>query len=458
MLADERPLAIDKTLGAWTDDESWLKLVSDLRHFPGHVRYLELCAGLGTLGIVLEHLLGPGKADCVGHFEKDSRLRTEDQHRPCDHFGKDGDILRLSQSDMEALPACHILAAGPPCPPWSALGCRDSFSDMRAAVFWRVIDIVLMQAQLGHMLFFVLENVKGITDKASGSSRSPADEIMSALTVGLGHDWTVELIHLNTVDFGLPQRRPRVYFVGRRLSRYPLGKPPAVTVFKNAVALGTLLDTTDNVGHAYTPMQQANIRDFKTAFRSFMINAGHAGKYAVVDASRSPSGRTAWRGVKPTPCLCECLTASGPQLHVFALGEGMGSPASVFGRRSLSLDRPLRTHERAVLQGFSRQLGRKFDEKIGKMAFGNAMSVPVLGCVVGRELTALLRGNGRDTLASILSKAANPEPDMHCWHPGNPELDMELHDTSAAEDPDCKTGMQRTFPACSLHHCPSGLA
>ena len=120
-----------------------------------------------------------------------------------------------------------------------------------------------------------------------------------------------------------------------------------------------------------------------------MDNVERLGQFAVVDVSRSPTGRTAWSASAIHCDRCECLTASGSALHVFALGEGQGQ---------LSIDRPLRIRERASIQGFSAPTSTSIrDEIVGRRAFGNAMAVPVLGCVLARELRLMAMSTIRGT-------------------------------------------------------------
>ena len=75
------------------------------------------------------------------------------------------------------------------------------------------------------------------------------------------------------------------------------------------------------------------------------------------------------------------MRASGPDIRVFALGEGQGE---------LTLDRSLRIRERAALQGFPAWIACvQLSEKIGRRIFGNAMSVPVIGSVLAEELRCI---------------------------------------------------------------------
>ena len=95
------------------------------------------------------------------------------------------------------------------------------------------------------------------------------------------------------------------------------------------------------------------------------------------------------------PDIVECLTASGPSLHVFALGEGRHG--------QLSLDRPLFARERGRLQGFPEAVcAASVSDAVAKRMFGNAMTISVLGSVLGRELQGLLRSLDGPSLGSVL--------------------------------------------------------
>ena len=101
------------------------------------------------------------------------------------------------------------------------------------------------------------------------------------------------------------------------------------------------------------------------------------------------------------PDVVECLTAHGPALHVMALGEGCCK---------LSIDRPLAASEHGRLQGFSDSIVAAFASTpchIAKRAYGNAMSVPVIGAILARELRSLLRTYADKGLQRILSQ---PQP------------------------------------------------
>ena len=93
--------------------------------------------------------------------------------------------------------------------------------------------------------------------------------------------------------------------------------------------------------------------------------------------------------------VCMCLTAQGPLLHVVALNVVSGK---------FVLDRPLKAQERGALQGFPFHVCLGIAEVSNADAvriFGNAMSVPVVGAVLGTMLGSFLRAWGtgvRDVL------------------------------------------------------------
>ena len=379
----------------WEKDPSWQRYIAALATFPGVLKVLECCGGLSTGCVALSKLLPSGAVEMAGHWDIDECLRPflEVVHRQCRciHLGKDaGDLLQL---DIGAIALGHVLIAGPPCPPWSSLGSRGSFEDRRASVFWRVVDIVVDQARRGPLALFVLENVEAILHHAKGAQRRAIDVILEELWTGLPSGWQITVHTLNTRDFGLPQSRPRAYVVGHRCDLFgPQPMPPPIQ-FERTVQLKNLLNLADKRNcWPNTTVQAQNLRDWKQHYGTSMNDSAAIGTFAVIDISRTPSGRTRWTATSARPGIVQCLTAAGPDLHVFSLGEG---------NVDLSLDRRLRGSERASLQGFPPCVRSVADEgPRTKRILGNAMSVPVIGSVLG---TAMLRLVGCSSPRSIVA-------------------------------------------------------
>ena len=100
------------------------------------------------------------------------------------------------------LPTCHVLLAGPPCQPWSQAGSQLGREDPRDGLQIVSSAIRRVQPWIG-----VVENVPGI---ARSGHRVVLDEFEEELR---GNGYRVHEARLNAADFGVPQRRVRVFIV-----------------------------------------------------------------------------------------------------------------------------------------------------------------------------------------------------------------------------------------------------
>jgi len=118
-----------------------------------------------------------------------------------------------------------LVTGGPPCQPFSTAGKRGSVGDPRGSLFMdfiRIVDEIKPR-------FFIMENVKGLLSapirhrphdrRGLGCPQLEADEMPgAALQVILaemkriGYEVVYDL--LNTADYGVPQCRERVIFIG----------------------------------------------------------------------------------------------------------------------------------------------------------------------------------------------------------------------------------------------------
>lgn len=107
--------------------------------------------------------------------------------------------------DVDSLPNDIVgIIGGPPCQSWSNAGKGLGIEDPRGKLFLTFIEI-LRQKQPD---FFVAENVKGILS----ARNKPAFEKICELFSDAGYDLFVDT--LNASDFGVPQNRERVFFIG----------------------------------------------------------------------------------------------------------------------------------------------------------------------------------------------------------------------------------------------------
>lgn len=388
----------------WIADPVWQQHKAALESWPAGLTVLELCAGAGTACVALELLLGPARWQTAGVYDRDPDLAPVHAvlHPPAAsrgrvHSGPSGDVMAVN---MASLPDANVIVAGPPCPPYSSIGKRAGLADDRARPFVRCIDIICHMASRTArqpLIFFLLENVVGVTFRPKGAAGSPLDSLQELLRDRLGQGWVLQRILVNANDYGLPQSRQRVYLVGRRTQCYPRGMPAVAQPFDSRLRARMLLQVADNIPRGdYTDRQVQNIKGWKAFYSASMGAPGRRGQVAFVDVSRDCSPRTVWGSGARREDMCECLTASGPAIHVFALGEGRGE---------LSLDRPLRAAERAALQGFPVEFARvPLGEAAARRVFGNAMAVPVIGSLLAQELRALLRQLGETGVRAVVAR------------------------------------------------------
>ncbi len=106
--------------------------------------------------------------------------------------------------EQENIPEHDVLIGGFPCQPFSTLGKLKGFEDAdRGSLFFVIKDIIKKHKTK----VVVLENVKNIMNHNKGETfKRILHELHS-----LGYDCNYHI--MNTADFGIPQRRNRVYIV-----------------------------------------------------------------------------------------------------------------------------------------------------------------------------------------------------------------------------------------------------
>lgn len=114
-----------------------------------------------------------------------------------------GDICEISS---DKFPDCDGIIGGPPCQSWSEAGALKGIDDPRGQLFYEYIRILKDKKPK----FFLAENVKGMMAKRHNSA---VKNIVSQFE-DAGYDVFIHL--LNASDYGVPQDRKRVFYVGFR--------------------------------------------------------------------------------------------------------------------------------------------------------------------------------------------------------------------------------------------------
>lgn len=156
--------------------------------------FIDLFAGLGGFRLALESL----GAKCVYSNEWDEPA----QKVYAKNFGDipEGDI---TQVDEKTIPEHDILCAGFPCQAFSISGKQRGFEDSRGTLFFDVARIV--REKKPKVVF--MENVKNFATHDNGHTL----EVVQATMEQLGYVFYQKV--LNAVDYGVPQKRERIYMV-----------------------------------------------------------------------------------------------------------------------------------------------------------------------------------------------------------------------------------------------------
>lgn len=112
----------------------------------------------------------------------------------------EGDITKINE---KTIPNHDILCAGFPCQSFSISGKQKGFNDSRGTLFFDVARIV--KEKKPKVIF--MENVKNFATHDNGNTLN----VVKKTTTDLGYDfyWNV----LNSIDYGIPQKRERIYMV-----------------------------------------------------------------------------------------------------------------------------------------------------------------------------------------------------------------------------------------------------
>ena len=128
----------------------------------------------------------------------------------------EGDIRNIQESDFPD--DIDGIIGGPPCQSWSEAGSLRGINDSRGKLFYDYIRILKSKQPK----FFLAENVSGML----ANRHSEAVRNIIEMFKECGYDLTVSLV--NAKDYGVPQERRRVFYIGFRCDlgvrfKFPVG-------------------------------------------------------------------------------------------------------------------------------------------------------------------------------------------------------------------------------------------
>lgn len=167
------------------------------------LRFIDLFCGIGGFRVAMEQACTENEIipHCV--FSSDIDDSCQDSYEA--NFGERpfGDITKV---DERNIPDHDVLFAGFPCQPFSIIGNKRGFNDIRGTLFFDIARILKVKMPKA----FVLENVKQLVGHDKGQTLKVIIQTLEDL------GYSVRFSVLNALDYGLPQKRERVIIVGHR--------------------------------------------------------------------------------------------------------------------------------------------------------------------------------------------------------------------------------------------------
>ncbi|MCD2263963.1 DNA cytosine methyltransferase [Dietzia aurantiaca] len=281
----------------------------------------------------------------------------------------EGDVGRHSFRSLKGEIA--VVAGGPPCQPYSLGGLRRGVADDRDGIpqFVRVVSEVMPEA-------FLMENVPGLARGTQLPVLKRAIEKFREL--GFLVTWKI----LHAADFGVSQRRQRLFVVGTRKSNFKWPKPTHGADTSRAwVAAREVLDASRPIG------------DLNNAIITYAKSP---------DLRPSPWDGHLWNGggrpINPDGLVPTLLASMGgnktpwldggnivPDYHAYLLAGGAPRRGIVAGARRLTYQ------EAAMVQGFSLDMSWCGGRSSIYRQIGNAVPVPLAKAVGSALVKAMAR-------------------------------------------------------------------
>lgn len=341
--------------------------------------FMDFCAGVGGGRLALDNL----GMQCVGfseidkNAEKTYRLLFNDKGR---NFGD------LTKINADKLPDFDVMIAGFPCQAFSVLGKRKGIYDKvqkKGEIIFHLIEFLITKS----VKFFIFENVKGLIGHDNGLTlKIILNELDEA---GYFVKWKM----LNSLDYGVPQMRERIYFVGVKKellggNEFNFNFPEKLTKKTNTTDF-----LIDDAELSFNDKQQT----YKT-FQKYLENKYNKGKFDV-----------------PKLLKEENLIIDTRQSDLRKYYNRV--PTLRLGRHGIlyvkdAKFRKLSGYESFLLQGFGKEKAKKaksniLDLHLLKQA-GNAMTVSTVQAVAAQVLkfTNNLEKNNMDNKKKLGSKTA----------------------------------------------------
>lgn len=190
------------------------------------IKVVELFAGVGGFRLGLEGWKGKSatsfyKKELISNYKtvwnnqwEPSTKRQDASQVYISRFGAEGHSnIDIAQVPTEKIPDHDLLAGGFPCQDYSVARTLNKAEGLRGkkGVLWWQIERIIREKGDNKPKYLFLENVDRLL-KSPATQRGRDFAIMLASLADLGYavEWRV----INAAEYGFPQRRRRVFFIG----------------------------------------------------------------------------------------------------------------------------------------------------------------------------------------------------------------------------------------------------
>jgi DNA (cytosine-5)-methyltransferase 1 len=176
----------------------------------------------------------------------------------------------IRQVKSDEIPECMGIIGGPPCQSWSEAGAQRGIEDDRGRLFLEYVRILKDKQPR----FFLAENVSGMLHEKHNRA------IQSIISAFEEAGYIVSFKLLNAMNYGVPQDRKRVIFVGYRLDLNKqfdfnwVNASPKIPTLKNAIwnlketAIPALTTNKTNAEACLFPNHEYMIGGFSSMYMS----------------------------------------------------------------------------------------------------------------------------------------------------------------------------------------------
>lgn len=285
---------------------------------------LDLFAGAGGLTLGFKD----AGFECSAAVEIDSAsVQTFSSHTPSATIFEE-DICNITLENYKG--EVDVVIGGPPCQPFSSGGLREAENDLRDMVpeFIRAIEEV-------HPRAFVMENVPGLSigERIEYFGRV----ILEFRNLGYNVSWKV----LNAEEYGVPQKRRRLFIVGMKDGQFEFPEPSHGIGKEKIIVAGDILSIDPKGEPNLSKITYAKKVDLRPSpYHGLLFNGGGR---AINLAEPAPTIISSAGGNKTH--FLDCLNVV-PKYHSYLMGGGKPKDGEVPGARRITVV------ESALLQTF----------------------------------------------------------------------------------------------------------